>query len=220
MSNPGPASPSYSRFVECRRRSEQYRRFARSASTAVPARSMRSSARTGPGNRHCWGSPAASSAPDAGTVVVGETERRRVSPAEESCARSRHRLSYRLADVLPLSVAENLYLAAPSRLRPTYGRMRQWAADLLAGFELEISPAAPTGTLSLAERQLLEVVKALLAQPKVLLLDEPTTALGPEDVDRLHALVPRTEPRRRRHRLRQPPAARGPRYRRSDDRSP
>ena len=37
--------------------------------------------------------------------------------------------------------------------------------------------------------QLLEVVKALLAEPKVLLLDEPTTALGPEDVDRLHALV-------------------------------
>ena len=33
------------------------------------------------------------------------------------------------------------------------------------------------------------LVKALLARPKVLLLDEPTTALGPEDVERLHALV-------------------------------
>jgi ribose transport system ATP-binding protein len=49
--------------------------------------------------------------------------------------------------------------------------------------------SAPAGSLSLAERQLLEVVKALLARPKVLLLDEPTTALGPEDVQRLHALV-------------------------------
>ena len=67
--------------------------------------------------------------------------------------------------------------------------MDRWAADRLAEFDLDISPSAPTGTLSLAERQLLEVVKALLAQPKVLLLDEPTTALGPEDVDRLHALV-------------------------------
>jgi ribose transport system ATP-binding protein len=43
--------------------------------------------------------------------------------------------------------------------------------------------------LSLAQRQLLEVVKALLAKPKVLLLDEPTTALGPEEVAQLHALV-------------------------------
>ena len=48
---------------------------------------------------------------------------------------------------------------------------------------------APAGSLSLAERQLLEVVKVLLAKPKVLLLDEPTTALGPEHVEQLHALV-------------------------------
>ena len=79
------------------------------------------------------------------------------------------------------------------RHRPTSDRRTAaWIGGRPTGwpsFELDISPAAPTGTLSLAERQLLEVVKALLAQPKVLLLDEPTTALGPEDVDRLHALV-------------------------------
>jgi ABC-type sugar transport system ATPase subunit len=126
--------------------------------------------------------------PDEGTVVVGETERRRVSPAES------RRLGVGIAyqtysHVLHLSVAENLFLAAPSDLRPSYGRMDRWAADRLAEFDLGISPSAPTRTLSLAERQLLEVVKALLAQPKVLLLDEPTTALGPADVDRLHELV-------------------------------
>jgi len=126
--------------------------------------------------------------PDEGTVVIGETERRRVSPAES------RRLGLGIAyqtysHVAHLSVAENLFLGAPSDLRPTYGRMGRWAADRLAEFDLGISPTAPTSTLSLAQRQLLEVVKALLPQPKVLLLDEPTTALGPEDVDRLHALV-------------------------------
>ncbi len=126
--------------------------------------------------------------PDEGTVVVGETERRRVSAAES------RRLGLGIAyqtysHVLQLTVAENLYLGAPPDLRPTYGRMNGWAADRLGEFDLDISPTAPTGSLSLAERQLLEVVKALLAEPKVLLLDEPTTALGPEDVDRLHALV-------------------------------
>src|SRR5262245_38888087 len=127
-------------------------------------------------------------APDEGAIVVGETERRRVTPAES------RRLGLGIAyqtysHVLHLSVAENLYLAAPSDVRPAYGRMERWAAERLAAFDLEIPPGAPTGTLSLAERQLLEVVKALQAEPKVLLLDEPTTALGPEDVDRLHALV-------------------------------
>jgi ribose transport system ATP-binding protein len=127
-------------------------------------------------------------APDEGTVVIGETERRRVSPAVS------RKLGLGIAyqtysHVLYLSVAENLYLAAPPDVRPTYGRMNTWAVDRLAEFGLDLAPGTPTGALSLAERQLLEVVKALLAQPKVLLLDEPTTALGPEDVDRLHALV-------------------------------
>jgi len=127
-------------------------------------------------------------APDEGAVEVGGVQRRRISPAES------RRLGLGIAyqtysHVTDLSVAENLYLAAPSDARPTYGRMNGWAAERLAEFDLDISPSAPTGTLSLAERQLLEVVKALLAQPKVLLLDEPTTALGPEDVDLLHTLV-------------------------------
>jgi ribose transport system ATP-binding protein len=127
-------------------------------------------------------------APDEGTVVIGETERRRVSPAES------RRLGLGIAyqtysHVLHLSVAENLYLAAPSDSRPTWRGMDGWAAERLAEYGLDLSPAAPAGALSLAERQLLEVVKALLARPKVLLLDEPTTALGPADVDRLHELV-------------------------------
>jgi ribose transport system ATP-binding protein len=127
-------------------------------------------------------------APDEGSVVIGQTERRRVSPAES------RRLGLGIAyqtysHVLHLSVAENLYLAAPADARPNWSGMEGWAAERLAEFGLDLSPSAPAGALSLAERQLLEVVKALLARPKVLLLDEPTTALGPEDVDRLHELV-------------------------------
>src|SRR4029078_1469971 len=110
-------------------------------------------------------------APDEGTVVIGETEPRRVSPAVS------RRLGLGIAyqtysPVLHLSVAENLYLVAPAGVRPTYGRMNGWAVDRLAEYGLDLAPSTPTGALSLAERQLLEVVKALLAQPKVLLLDE------------------------------------------------
>jgi ribose transport system ATP-binding protein len=45
------------------------------------------------------------------------------------------------------------------------------------------------GFLTLAERQLFEVAKALVSNPKVLLLDEPTTALGPDEVEALHRTV-------------------------------
>jgi ribose transport system ATP-binding protein len=67
--------------------------------------------------------------------------------------------------------------------------MDAWAAETLGTFAVDVPLTATTRSLSLAQRQLLEVVKALLARPKVLLLDEPTTALGPDDVERLHALV-------------------------------
>jgi ribose transport system ATP-binding protein len=127
-------------------------------------------------------------APDDGVVEIGGRPRRRGSPAE--ARRSGLGIAYQTySHVLDLSVAENLYLALPRNVRPAYGRMESWAAAKLRQFQLDVPPAAVVGTLSLAQRQLLEVVKALLAEPKVLLLDEPTTALGPEEVAQLHALV-------------------------------
>jgi ribose transport system ATP-binding protein len=88
-----------------------------------------------------------------------------------------------------LSVAENLYLAVAKDEQPTYRNIERWAAARLEEFKLELPVTAGVRALSLAQRQLLEVVKALLAKPKVLLLDEPTTALGPEEVEQLHELV-------------------------------
>src|SRR5213078_2237617 len=127
-------------------------------------------------------------APDAGTVEIGGRRRRRGSPAE--ARRFGLGMAYQTySHVLELSVAENLFLAAPKSDHPPYRRVDHWAAAKLEEFNLELPVAAGLRTLSLAQRQLLEVVKALLARPKILLLDEPTTALGPEEVERLHALV-------------------------------
>jgi ribose transport system ATP-binding protein len=127
-------------------------------------------------------------APDAGSVEIGGRRRRRGSPAE--ARRFGLGIAYQTySHVNDLSVAENLYLAVPKADQPSYGGMDEWAAAKLAEFKLDLPVGAGVGSLPLVQRQLLEVVKALLAKPKVLLLDEPTTALGPEEVERLHALV-------------------------------
>jgi ribose transport system ATP-binding protein len=127
-------------------------------------------------------------APDEGTVEIGERRLARHSPA--AARRLGVGIAYQdYSHVLDLSVAENIYLAAPAEERPPYARIEQWAAETLDTFNLDLSVTAPTGSLSLADRQFLEVAKALLTRPKVLLLDEPTTALGPDAVERLHALV-------------------------------
>jgi ribose transport system ATP-binding protein len=93
------------------------------------------------------------------------------------------------SQVLALSVKENLYLATPPERRPRYWRMKTWAREILPTFELDLFPDAPTGHLTLAQRQLFEVAKALMGDPKVLLLDEPTTALGPDEVELLHRTI-------------------------------
>src|SRR6185436_21116417 len=99
-------------------------------------------------------------APDEGVIEIGSRKRRRTSPAETRTLGLG--MAYQTySHVLDLSVAENLYLAAPAELRPTFGRMEEWAAAHLAAFGLGIPPAAAAGSLSLAQRQLFEVVKAL-----------------------------------------------------------
>jgi ribose transport system ATP-binding protein len=94
--------------------------------------------------------------------------------------------------VLDLTVAENLFLSAPPAHRPQrYGAIRRWASAQLADYGLAVEATQHVRELSAAQRQLLEVVKALIARPRILLLDEPTIALGPAQVEQLHAAMQR-----------------------------
>jgi ribose transport system ATP-binding protein len=129
--------------------------------------------------------------PDHGTIRIGGKTLTRDSPALS------RRLGLAMAyqdgsSVLAEPVKNNLYYAtAAASGRPPYRRRRKWTRQVLADFDLdlELFPDAPVGTLTMAERQLFEVAKALVNEPKVLLLDEPTTALGPSEVQALHRTV-------------------------------
>lgn len=128
--------------------------------------------------------------PDLGTVRIGGEPLRRDSPAQArklGLAMAYQDTSLILAE----PVKNNLYLAAPEDRRPPFRKRKRWARKQLAEFDLdlELFPDALAGFLTLADRQLFEVAKALVADPKVLLLDEPTTALGPDEVDALHRTV-------------------------------
>jgi ribose transport system ATP-binding protein len=128
--------------------------------------------------------------PDLGTVRIGGEPLRRDSPAE--ARKLGLAMAYQDTSlILAQPVKNNLYLAAPPDARPPFWRRKKWARRVLAEFDLDIElfPDAPAGSLTLADRQLFEVAKALVTDPKVLLLDEPTTALGPDEVEALHRTV-------------------------------
>jgi ribose transport system ATP-binding protein len=128
--------------------------------------------------------------PDLGTIQIGGKPLRRDSPAQ--ARKLGLAMAYQDTSlVLAEPVKNNLYLAAPPDQRPPYWRRKKWARRQLAEFDLdlELFPDAPAGFLTLADRQLFEVAKALITDPLVLLLDEPTTALGPDEVEALHRTV-------------------------------
>jgi ribose transport system ATP-binding protein len=96
-----------------------------------------------------------------------------------------------------LSVADNVFLGREvSRGWGALGvvrslEQRRQADKLLARVGLPIDPRRTVGSLSLAQRQLVEVAKALGRQAAVLVMDEPTSALPAPDAERLFGLVGR-----------------------------
>lgn len=128
--------------------------------------------------------------PDLGTVQIGGQRLRTDSPAQ--ARKLGLAMAYQDTSlVLAEPVKNNLYLSAPPDKRPPYWRRKKWARKVLADFDLdlELFPDAPAGFLTFADRQLFEVATALVTEPKVLLLDEPTTALGPDEVEALHRTI-------------------------------
>lgn len=127
--------------------------------------------------------------PDSGTVAIAGSRVHAGHPAE--ALERGLAMAYQTYSLVPeLSIAHNLLLSArPARRPRRFAEAVEWAAHELDRLDVRIDPRIRVGELRLAERQFLEVVKALVSRPRLLLLDEPTTALGLEEVGRMHDLV-------------------------------
>ncbi len=82
-----------------------------------------------------------------------------------------------------VTVAENVWLGLDRSLSlaQVAARIRAKAGE----YGLELDPERPVHTLSVGERQRVEIVRALLTDPRLLILDEPTSVLTPQAVERL-----------------------------------
>jgi simple sugar transport system ATP-binding protein len=121
-------------------------------------------------------------APDAGQILVDGAPRRLRSPRQARAA-GIGMVHQHFTSIPALTVAENVALFAGWSIRP-----RELAARVTALTErlgLPLDPRAQAGALPVALLQRLEIVKALAADARVLLLDEPTGVLAPSEADEL-----------------------------------
>ena len=132
--------------------------------------------------------------PDSGEILLNGEVVHFSSPSD-AVAKGISVVYQELSMVPALSVAENIFANRQPIDRfglIKRGEMNKKASELLALFDLEdIDPAAPVSTLSLANQQVIEILKAISTNPAVLILDEPTSSLTEHEANRLFENIAR-----------------------------
>ena len=127
---------------------------------------------------------------DSGVVRVSGTEQRFGSPAASQEA-GVSTVYQEINLCTNLTVAENMMLGRePRRLGGIHTRaMNRQAAATLARLGLDIDPASQLGQHPIAVQQLVAIARAVDVECKVLILDEPTSSLDSDEVEKLFAVI-------------------------------
>ena len=129
--------------------------------------------------------------PDRGTVTVADRQVTSFTPSAMLHDHGVALVPQEIALCADQTVAENVMLGLESGWLPSRRRMRDETAALLRDIDTGIDPDRRAGSLSVAEQQLVLIVRALARKCRVLILDEPTTSLTPAEVGRLFDLLSR-----------------------------
>ncbi|HTV68541.1 MAG TPA: sugar ABC transporter ATP-binding protein [Rhizobiaceae bacterium] len=91
-----------------------------------------------------------------------------------------------------MTVAENIWIRREPKTRfglIDHGEMRRKTAELFRRLNIHIDPEIKVGELSVANRQMVEIAKAVSYESDVLIMDEPTSALTEREVDHLFKII-------------------------------
>ena len=125
---------------------------------------------------------------DAGQIAAGGRVLTIRSP-HDAIAAGIGMVTQHFALVRPMSVAENLVLGRSGSLRLDLAAAGRRASNASDRFGIRVDPSARVENLSIGQQQRVEILKALSRDCRVLILDEPTAVLVPNEVDALFATL-------------------------------
>jgi ribose transport system ATP-binding protein len=129
-------------------------------------------------------------APDAGTIHIGGLEVRHAGPL--AARRAGVAVIYQEFNLVPsLTAAENIFLGQElSRAGfVRRGEQRRRAAELFRRVGVEVDPDAPCRELTVAQQQVVEIARALSLEARIVVMDEPSATLTPQEVERLFGVI-------------------------------
>lgn len=128
--------------------------------------------------------------PDSGRCAIGGHDFAPRNPSD--ALRAGIAMVHQELSLAPdLCVAENIFAGVEPR---RFGfvkwfEMHSRAERLLSRFNLDVDPRTPVGLLGSGQRQVIEVLKALVWEPRVIVFDEPTSSLEVREVSLLHETI-------------------------------
>jgi rhamnose transport system ATP-binding protein len=127
--------------------------------------------------------------PDHGEVVVRGAARQFASP-RDSWAAGIAAIHQETVMFDELTVAENIFMGhMPGGRFINWSEMRRRGSDLLARIEADFEATAPLKQLSVAQKHMVEIARALSHEASVIIMDEPTAALSRNEIDDLFRIV-------------------------------
>lgn len=129
--------------------------------------------------------------PDRGRIKLRGKEARLKSPLD-ALARGIAMIHQELALMNSMTVAENIWIGRePTNAfgLVTHAEMRRQTGQLLERLRIDLDPQAEVGSLTVAQRQMVEIAKAVSHRSSVLIMDEPTSALTETEVAHLFDII-------------------------------
>lgn len=130
--------------------------------------------------------------PDSGEIYING-ERVTINSPKEARDHGISMIHQELSSVMQMKVSENIFLGS----EPCYPffrvvnrkEQRKRTKDLLSRLDMQISPDARVGSLSIAEAQMVEIVKAISYNSEIIIMDEPTSAISDKEVEKLFRVI-------------------------------